>query len=321
MLANFRNLPPWAYAAGVVALVGGFIVARRIGSGGGDKPSTPAENNNVVHEVLSPEALRAQEELQRLTQQRDELLARQDQEREEFNRRMGELETGSRNERADFDRRLGEQQSRFKEQIDALNKLIEDLKKQKAGGTTPAPQLPDKGGNRGPAKPQPQPQPIPRDDTTPRNPTPPQPPPRDDSRPPPQPPKPNPAVPGGFEVNCNGVMPRPNDHPGTNIGPWIRGYVNGEERGRQRAIAWSIEGIGLSKFIDIAQKVAYKENWPQINATRRTRGLKPLPEAAFHQLNYTLNQRAGLGLRKETQILDDTFLNHLWFTYHVPYLC
>jgi hypothetical protein len=128
-------------------------------------------------------------------------------------------------------------------------------------------------------------------------------------------------VPGGYSTTCDlGMGPIPADHPADNdaaIVAWMNSYMLGADRGRGRALAWVVEGIGDAKLQSYAKFVANPLSWPYINTRRRTRGLRALTTSQFQALSAAITAQAKTG----RDAFPDHFVLGLWNTYHIPYLC
>jgi hypothetical protein len=117
-------------------------------------------------------------------------------------------------------------------------------------------------------------------------------------------------------------LPRPHDHPGTDVSILVRAK-GGNLRALDYALEWTVLGIansgatGLSRF---AQWVGNHGNWPRINATRRTRGLKALTETQLGAAANSLAQLAAQTAGRDDR-LTIGMVQSLWNAYHIPYLC
>lgn len=133
-------------------------------------------------------------------------------------------------------------------------------------------------------------------------------------------PKPGNDIPGGFPADCTGVFSPPRDHPGANVIAWIHSSNNPSQRAGE-ALAWAVGGqttaLTPSKLQAMKSAINLTATWPLINAQRRTRGLRPLSHQMFVSLQGEITAQAKSG----RDAFPDGFVQHLWDTYHMPYLC
>lgn len=141
--------------------------------------------------------------------------------------------------------------------------------------------------------------------------------------PPPPPPKiPTPAqdIPGGFPADCTGVASLPPDFPGANVVAWIKASANPAQRSG-KALGWSVGGqetpLTPGKLQAMKIAISSEGSWPLINAQRRGRGLRALSRQTFVALRNDVINQAKTG----RDAFPDTFIQHLWDTYYMPYVC
>lgn len=137
--------------------------------------------------------------------------------------------------------------------------------------------------------------------------------------PPPTPPPSTPNVPGGYALDCRGVLGLPND------------YYSRKAENKDSALAkaitleWAVMNIansGHTGLYPFTEWISSPVIWPVINRNRRNRGLKALTEAQFHQLIFDLNtiiveqrQTAHPSLPTYAQI------RRIWDKWNTPFLC
>lgn len=139
----------------------------------------------------------------------------------------------------------------------------------------------------------------------------------------PAPPVPPVSVPGDVPTSCEGVWGLPNGHPGPGdqaFIAWYKGYTLGERRGRWLAMNWALIGQNSPLPTTLYFQRQY---WPEINRTRRKRGLRALTTVEFEAFDSEIQAafRAGGGNPDVNKVLTDQVLLSLWNKYHVPYMC
>jgi hypothetical protein len=165
---------------------------------------------------------------------------------------------------------------------------------------TPVPYIPPRGGDQGPTKPLPTPTPFPKGPI----------------KPIPTPQKPTVPIPGGGDGTCTGVTYVPPDYTAKMNGP------TGKFNERAIKISWAVQNLGTGPqgIYALTQWISSPIVWPVVNATRKTRGLRPLSENEFRSLINDLNGIIVTLGGKENKLTNAQIMS-IWSKYNTPFLC
>lgn len=136
------------------------------------------------------------------------------------------------------------------------------------------------------------------------------------------PPPPTTTTPGGYPTDCTGVVAQ------ANAATSFQQVYNdkkkaglGDRISRDIATQTAIQGIATMPGLGLTAIAVYiqgRANWPLVNTTRRSRGLKALTSTQFAALELWLNTETA---RNAGKSLNDAQGQQLWETYNTPFRC
>lgn len=146
--------------------------------------------------------------------------------------------------------------------------------------------------------------------------------------PPPSPaPSPTPApgnVPGGFPLDCQGVGGRPSDAP-ANAAAMLADIHNSKNPSQRRGkyLGWLIAGVGSApiptKLQAASAFVNNQINWPLINQTRRSRGLRAMNSEQFKAMASQFAAYAKKNAGRDD--FGDEWLGPMWAQWYDGFVC